>query len=181
MLNEEILTQFVAVIAGALSLGTAFFGFLRLGGFLITNMDKRNQRLSELLIEAKTSGLKSEVEALTIKLGQAEKDVTKLQDDAKRQGEMLQNEIAMRHQEAKRAVAAETREEALQKELNKLNIIIETLKSLFAQLNITVPEDGVTVVIGKQDEKTITDDVAAAAEQAIDELKKPIEGEEDAS
>jgi hypothetical protein len=180
MISEELALQFLYLLGGIVSLSTVFAGILKIGGLLVTNMDKRNQKLNEALIDAKTSALRNEVRALTATLGVEQGKITRLQLEAGELRAGLNAEKVLRHQETQRATASEERERKLRLELDEKDIIIETLKSLFASLNIVLPDSGINIVIGEsvKKEKASTDDLTATAEGVISDLKNKDKGEE---
>lgn len=171
-MSEEVALQLLILIGSIIGvIGAIWKG----STLLISNLEKRNQRLTDELITAKTQSLKEEVHNLTTKLNQATEQVNTLSNQVsdliKRADQLrldLDAEKAARLAESKRAARAEYLEAAARKELEKKQVEVDTLRSILSMLSVSLPEGTVSVnVIRDGTQQSSTDDLTEAAEKVM--------------
>lgn len=156
-MSEEFLLQLLGVLAGGIG--------------LVTFVIRRNQRLVDELITTKTQILQEQVTELTEKLKKTTEDLENLIKRADQLRTDLDTEKTFREKETSRATRAEYLEAAARKELERKQIEVDTLKSVFRILNVTVPEGTVQVTIVRTPEQQVsTRELTESALKVVKEL-----------
>lgn len=174
-MSEQLALQLIILLGGVVTLLVTVWKGSTL---LISNLERRNQRLTDELITAKTSALRTEVDNLTTKLTLASEKVenltTQVTELIKRADQLradLDAEKAAREAETKRASRAEYLEANTRKELEKKQIEVNVLREILHVLSVTVPEGALTINIVRGEEQHVsTDEITDVAKKVADEL-----------
>lgn len=167
-MSEELLLQLFGVLGGAI---TAIVTIWKGSSIIISNLEKRNQKLTDELITAKTQALKETVDNLTTKLNKATEDLEELKLRADQLRLDLDAEKEARLAESKRAARAEYLEAQARRELEKKQIEADVLRSVLQVLSVSVPEDAIRINIVRSSEHQLTtEELTEAANQVAAQL-----------
>lgn len=167
-MSETALLQLLTMIGAGIALITAMF---KGSSFIITNLERRNQKLADELITAKTEAFSERISTLTIKLTKAEEDLAELKTRADKLREDLDYEKKAREAETKRATHAEYIAAAARKELERKQIEVDTLKSVLKMLDVSVPEGTVQITVVRTPlQESSTDELTDSAKKIVEDL-----------